>query len=184
LESAVAILTAAVVVVGVLCLLDLLLTLGVVRRLREHTALLAAGAGAGGQSVSITDLNVGETPAGFEVATVGGPRVSGPAGLRVVAFFSPHCSVCPERVPSFTEYVTSNAIARESVLAVIEGSEGEAPYQATLADVAQVCTGADGDLVSVAFKAQGYPAFCLLDADGALLASGIHPSTLTEPAGV
>jgi hypothetical protein len=38
--------------------------------------------------------------------------------------------------------------------------------------------------VSVAFKAQGYPAFCLLDADGALLASGIHPSTLTEPAGV
>jgi hypothetical protein len=184
LEAALAILTAVVVVVGVLCLLDFLLTLGVVRRLREHTALLAGGAGAGAQSVSITDLEVGQTPADFDVATVAGPRVSGPAGLRVVAFFSPHCSVCPERVPSFVEYLTSNAIARDSVLAVIEGNDAEAPYQSAIAEVARVCTGPDGDLVSVAFKAQGYPAFCLLDADGALLASGIHPSMLTEPAGV
>lgn len=178
-----AILTAAVVVVGVLCLLDLLLTLGVVRRLREHTALLNDGAGRGRHSVSITDLEVGEPPAAFDVATVGGSRVSGPAGLRVVAFFSPSCSVCPERIPSFLDYLASNAVVREAVLAVIEGAEGQAPYQSKLADVAQVCTGADGDVVNEAFKAQGYPAFFLLDADGVLVASGVLPSLLTEPAG-
>ena len=32
---------AAVTIVGVLCVLDLLLTFGVIRRLREHTAMLA-----------------------------------------------------------------------------------------------------------------------------------------------
>jgi hypothetical protein len=179
-----AILTAAVVVVGVLCLLDLLLTLGVVRRLREHSELLSSGVRQGGRSLSITDLAIGETAAAFDVATAGGPRVSGPAGLRVVAFFSPGCSVCPERVPAFVEYLASNTVARESVLAVIEGTDGEAPYQRTLAEVAQVCTGTDGDVVNEAFKAQGYPAFCLLDTDGALLASGVAPSILTEPAGV
>ena len=36
------ILIAAVVVVGCLCLLDLLLTFGVIRRLREHTSMLTA----------------------------------------------------------------------------------------------------------------------------------------------
>ena len=40
------ILIAAVVVVGGLCLLDLLLTFGVIRRLREHTSMLT-GAGGG-----------------------------------------------------------------------------------------------------------------------------------------
>jgi hypothetical protein len=178
-----AILIAAVVVVGVLCLLDLLLTLGVIRRLREHTALLEAGGA--GQSVAITELAVGETPDAFSVLTVGGPRVSGPAGLQVVAFFSPHCSACPERVPPFIDYLGSNAIGRESVLAVIEGSDdGPPPYLDQLTEVAQVCAGPDGDKVSEAFKARGYPAFCLLDADGVLLASGVHPSMLTEPAGV
>jgi len=35
-----AILSAAIVVVGLLCLADLLLTFGVIRRLREHTEQL------------------------------------------------------------------------------------------------------------------------------------------------
>ena len=36
-----AILGAAIVVMGLLCLIDLLLTFGVIRRLREHTEQLA-----------------------------------------------------------------------------------------------------------------------------------------------
>jgi len=49
-----AILSAAVVVVGLLCLTDLLLTFGVIRRLREHTEQLA-----GFRGVSTTARMVG-----------------------------------------------------------------------------------------------------------------------------
>lgn len=177
------ILTAAVVIVGVLCLLDLVLTLGVVRRLREHNALLVAGAR--GPSAAITALQVGQKPGAFSVTTVDGPRVSGPAGLRLVAFFSTHCSACPERVPPLVEYLASNAISRESVLTVIEGGEFSLPaYFSGLSAVSQVCAGSDGDLVFAAFQASGYPAFCLLNGDGTLVASGIHPEMLTESVGV
>ncbi|MFI6599468.1 hypothetical protein ACIBHX_24715, partial [Nonomuraea sp. NPDC050536] len=69
-------LIAVVVLVGVLCLLDLVLTLGVVRRLREHTKLVDAlyemvatmGAPAGPA--------VGEVVGEFDVTTVDGSRVS------------------------------------------------------------------------------------------------------------
>jgi len=91
-----AILSAAVVVVGLLCLADLLLTFGVIRRLREHTEQLSgfpwsrpSGKPAWPTGRSRSHLPRSASP---------GERLSGPAGLRVVAFFSAGCSACPERV--------------------------------------------------------------------------------------
>ncbi len=103
-----AILIAAVVVVGGLCLLDLLLTFGVIRRLREHTRMLTAAAG----PAQIVGLAVGESPEPFTAETISGDVVTGPTGLRVIAFFSSWCSVCPERVPPFVEYVSRHYIHR------------------------------------------------------------------------
>ena len=75
-------LIAAIIVVGCLCLLDLLLTFGLLRRLREHAELLAGGMPASPPP----GLTAGEQPAAFTAVSTSGQAVSGPAGLRLAAF--------------------------------------------------------------------------------------------------
>jgi hypothetical protein len=182
-----AVLTAALAVVGLLSLFNLVLMIGVIRRIREHDAQLATIAGQGLYGTpSISDMVPGQSPAVFSVRIDEGRELSGPAGLRVVAFFSPSCSICPERVPPFIDYVSNHSIARDGVLAVIEHNDQTAapPYIDKLAAVAQVCSGLDGGIVTQAFKVHGYPAFALLDADGVLVATDYDPVKLPEPAGV
>ena len=101
------ILIAAVVVVGCLCLLNLLLTFGVIRRLREHTSMLT---GVGGSEPPPIGLAAGKPPGAFSAVATSGEEVSGAAGLEVVAFFSSWCSICPERVPPFVEYLSGHHI--------------------------------------------------------------------------
>lgn len=175
------ILIAAVAVVGVLCLLDLLLTFGVIRRLREHTALLS---GLNDQP-PLVGLETGELPEAFSAVTTLGEMVTGAAGIRVAGFFSSLCAACPERVPPFVEYLTGHGVGRSSVLAVVQGSrDAPPPYVDQIAEVALVCLeSADGEIAK-AFKVVGFPAFCLLDADGAVTVSGYDPSLLPAPAAV
>jgi len=174
------VLIAAVAIAGFLCALDLLLTFGVIRRLREHTAMLSAQRPAADLPWG---LSPGEFPAGFSAVTGTDELVTGPAGLRLVAFFAAWCSVCPERVPPFLEYVTGNGIARDSVLAVVvDGVTEPPPYLARLAAVAQVTFEPSDGALAAAFKVDGFPAFVLLDADGAVQVSGWDPAELPAPA--
>ena len=175
------VLIAAVVVVGGLCLLDLLLTFGVIRRLREHTSMLAAR----GETNPPVGLAEGLSPGAFTASTISGEVVAGTTGLRVVAFFSPWCKSCPERVPPFLEYLSSHRIGRDSVLAVVASDDGTSPpFQDQLVEVAQTCVEPhEGEIVK-AFEVAGFPAFFLLDADGVVAASGFDPATLPEPAAV
>lgn len=171
------VLTAAVVAVAVLCLVDLLLTFGVIRRLREHTTLLSSRGG----ETTVMSLIAGETPGPFAAVTTDGKQTTGPAGFRVAAFFSSSCSICPRRVPAFVDYLRANHVAHDAVLAVIlAGADESVPYLDRLAEVARVCVqSADGELAS-AFKVVGYPAFCLLDVDGAVQAISYDPAELPE----
>jgi hypothetical protein len=176
-----AILIAAVALVGVLCLLDLLLTFGVIRRLREHTALLS---GRGGQP-PVLGLAKGKAPGAFSAVTASGEVVTDAAKLRMVAFFSSSCSACPERVPPFAEYASSHRLERDSVLAVIQDGAAEpVPYLDQIAGVALVCMEPVDGEVAKAFEVNGYPLFFLLDADGAVVDSGFDPAMLPEPAAV
>jgi len=171
---------AAVAVVGVLCLLDLLLTFGVIRRLKEHTAMFAER---GSLAPPVIGLAEGERPGAFSAMTTDGQHVDESTPLRLAAFLSTSCSICPERVPLLLKYLTAHHIDRASVLAVVVGPDGEkAPYFESLAEVAQICIEPDEGDVSKAFRAAGYPAFCLLSADGTVLASGYDPQMLPEPA--
>lgn len=175
------ILIAAVAVVGVLCVLDLVLTFGVIRRLREHTSMLTGGA-----APPAVGLAEGESPGAFEAVTVRGEAVSsGTAGLRMVAFFSSGCPACPGQVAPFMEYLGRHHISPDSVLAVVATDNGTpAPYLDRLAKVARTCVEPpDGDIAR-AFRLSGFPAFCLLDADGAVAVSGLEPAELPEPATV
>jgi hypothetical protein len=171
------ILIAAIVAVGALCLLDLLLTFGVIRRLREHTSMLAGTVDSG-----MIGVSPGASPGAFSAVTTSGEPVTGTAGLRLAAFLSSSCSACPERVPPFLDYLSTHRIARDSVLAVVaaEGST-PVPYLDRLAEAARTCVEPYDSEIIKAFKVSGFPAFFLLDVDGAVSASGWDPAALPEP---
>ena len=116
------------------------------------------------------------------MTTTEGRIAAGPAGLRLVAFFSTSCSLCPKRVPVFAGYVRENRIDRDDVLAVILGAADEpVPYLDQLETVALTRREPDNGELATAFKVSGYPALCLLDADGAVLVSGYDPAALPAP---
>lgn len=177
-----AVLAGAVVIVGVLCLIDLLLTFGVIRRLREHTELLA-GSQPGADHV--IGLAAGEVPTAFTATDSEGAELRGPSGLSVVAFFSPSCSICPKRAPVFIDYVRQHPVRRDEVLAVIVGQPTDSvPYLADLTEVARVCTEPPESAIGLAFGVQGVPAFFVLEPGGTVLGSGFDPSALPAPAAV
>ena len=176
------VLIGAVVVVGVLCLIDLLLTFGVIRRLREHTTMLA-GFQPGGDHV--TALAAGGTPEAFTATDNEGAVVQGPPGLSMVAFFSASCSVCPKRVPAFVDYVREHPVGRNEVLAVVIAQDSESvPYLVELAEVARVCAEPPGGSIGRAFAVQAFPAFFVLDAAGTVLGSSYDPAALPAPVAV
>ena len=171
------VLTAAVVAVSVLCLADLLLTFGVIRRLRQHSALLASR----GDAPVATRLSIGESPGPFTAVTTDGVDLTSHAGFRIAAFFSATCSICPGRVPTFIDYLQANQVAHHEVLAVVLAGESDSvPYLDQLTDAGRVCVQpADGNLAT-AFKVGGYPAFCLLNQDGTVRASSFTPADLPQ----
>lgn len=176
------ILIAAVIVVGVLCVLDLLLTMGVIRRLKEHSAMLADRA-PGSPGPPVIGLVKGEAPGAFSADTLDGTRVDNSTGLRLIAFFSARCSICPERVPPLLDYLAAHQISRADALAIVVGDrEAPPPYTESLAEFAQVCVEPEDGPTAKAFSVAGYPAFCLLGADGMVLATGYDPASLPEPA--
>lgn len=159
-------LAAAVVLVGLLGIVNLLLSFGVIRRLRQHSEQLAHQAADAAPSGPLM-LGRGQSV----------PPVDGYTGQTLVGFFSPTCTACHERLPSFL------ASAREltgpsTVLAVIAGSGDPAELEAALSPVARVVTEpADGPL-STAFEVRGFPSFLLIGADRTVIGSGLSMSEL------
>lgn len=167
------VLVAVAVLAVVIGLVNLLLTLGVVRRLREHSRMLSESR----TLPEITGLLPGEAPGDFAAVSATGRPVSNATGVRVAAFFSTQCSVCTERVEPFISYVSASRINPERVLAVVVGDgtpdgDGLASYVNRLAEVATVCTEQPDGGVATAFKVSGFPAFCLFDDDGRMTAGG------------
>ncbi|WP_181772414.1 TlpA family protein disulfide reductase [Amycolatopsis pittospori] len=176
------ILTAAVVLVGLLCVLDLLLSFGIIRRLREQNETLKAVRQRAADEPDIA-LPAGATIGDFSAATVSGTELSNAdiEGSRaLVGFFSPGCEPCKERMPQFIEYATR---FEGKVVAIAAGSEEEtADMVVRLGEVAEVIREFDGGTVHKAFGASGYPALCLVDGDRTVLASGWEMSALPVPA--
>lgn len=174
-------LVAAVVVVGVLCTLDLVLTLGVVRRLREHTERLSNLTGG---PVEPTDMMLpkGEAVADFAAVTTSGESVSRAAidGPTLVGFFSPTCEPCRRQAPQFAEFAGVMPGGRGRTLAVVVGQTDAAEeFAATFAENARVVIEPVGGTVSTAFKVDGFPAVCLLDEHGVIVDSSYRVDQLT-----
>lgn len=146
-------LTSAVVLVGALGVVNLLLTFGIIRRLRQN-------AGTGNQPI-------GPAPGGLvaPVAPVG-TEIRGTDlrwdGETLVGFFMPGCGPCEEQLPEFITY----APKWQRVVAVVMDPSGGKSDEAAetlqrLRQVAEVVVEkSPGDALHKAFKATGYPVYC------------------------
>ncbi|MFG3552161.1 TlpA family protein disulfide reductase [Streptomyces sp. NPDC047725] len=150
-------LTAAVIFVGLLCTLDLILTLGAVKRLREHTELLAERPS---RSRIKPSLTVGEEVGDFRAIARNGTELTPdqlPDGT-VVAFFSPHCEPCREKLPDFAQAARTVAGGAQKVVAVVVGDEPEArSFVDVLEPVANVVIEEPDGALSTAFQARAFP---------------------------
>ncbi|MBP2706973.1 redoxin family protein [Microbispora sp. RL4-1S] len=164
-------LIALVVLVGVLCAVDLVLSVGIIRRLREHSEALSA-LGRGPAVMAPAGSPVGP----FTAVTTDGETVSDDAfsgTSTLVGVFSPGCPACAERMPSFVEAAKNRAGGRASVLAVLAGREEEvAAERAALEPVARVVIETSGGGLTRALSVNGFPAFALVDASRTVVASG------------
>ncbi|WP_163508948.1 hypothetical protein [Fodinicola acaciae] len=152
-----AVLIAIVVLVGALCLLDLVLTFGVVRRLREHAETLerllerrsSANVPAAGRSV-------GQLTA----ATVDGERLSF-VGATAVVFVSPECESCRTDLPDLVAWAGDRD--RERVLVVVDTTYSDgADFVAALEKVAQVVLDGADSGIRETFGVEGYPMSCVV----------------------
>jgi peroxiredoxin len=162
-------LTAAVVLVGALCVLDLVLTLGVIRRLRELATTSADRRGA-----PSADIEVGTPVGDFETVTSAGEHLSRAELTEdtLVAFFAPGCAPCVEKLPGFTAHAAVRPGGRRRVLAAVVGEPAEArEFAEPLAAVARVVVEEPGGALSRAFGVHAYPTMLRVapDAEGRLV---------------
>lgn len=185
-----AVVVAALVLLGALTLFNLVLILGVLRRLREHSERLGLGGGQAGTVGGAADLGleVGARPGAFQVTAVDGREVTSAMldGPALVGFFAEGCAPCKDWLPRFTEaaraagrIVESNGTGVPRVLAVVANAGAQpsalvAELRSGLDDEAFVVREELGGPVSQAFKVLGYPALCRLAADGTVETSARH----------
>ncbi|MFF7244782.1 hypothetical protein ACFZBU_12895 [Embleya sp. NPDC008237] len=161
-------LIAAVVLVGALCLLDLLLTVGLVRRLRTQQAQGPR------RSPDMVDdegmLPPGALVGAFETRTVDG----GPLHRRdlrtgtVVVFMSPGCPPCHEKLPRVAAAL--RATSADAAVVVVAGGRAADPDTRQmieeLAPVTRVVHESVDGPVTEAFAARAFPVICRVRAVG------------------
>ncbi|WP_369212777.1 TlpA family protein disulfide reductase [Streptomyces flavofungini] len=166
------------VLLGALCIFNLVLSLGILRRIRE---------GAEGASQELTPQVMradGEKVTAFRAATTDGAELSESLlaeGPTLVAAFAQGCPECEEGIPLFAEYAASFPGGRSRVIAVLIGDPAALQGKAeVLEPVAQVVVeGKNGPLGS-ALGVRGYPAFGIIDDRATVKTSGIRLEYLTS----
>ncbi len=167
----------AIAVLFVILLLNLLLTLGVLRRLKEHEQTLS-NMNHSHEGVTVAGIKEGEVLEPFEAVSLDGVLLtesSGTAGA-LVGFFLRGCAPCKELLPAFVQAAGLERDVRP--IAVITGFDGEDnEYSAALRDVAHVVM-ADSvqdppaGEISAAFKVSTFPFVCRAGADGSIESVG------------
>lgn len=158
---------AAVVLVGVLCVLNMLLTFTVLRRLREHTAelaRLAAGPALGG---------------GYDPARLVGQTFPDlePERPELVGVFDAQCSGCHKHAPEF-----ATAVRGRAALAVVTGTGPEAEaLVGLLREVPRVLVGEEAGGLAYILGVTGFPTYLRVGGDGTIVWAGSgSPEGMTE----
>jgi thiol-disulfide isomerase/thioredoxin len=141
---------------------NLVLLLGVVRRLNALTVPVQAGRSGDGES-DPTLPRAGTRVSGFSAAAFGGDRVTA-ADLRgetLVGFFTTGCPPCKSFAGDFMAYAATFPGGRRQVFAVISGgSEDPAELAALLSPAAQVVVEPPRGPMSSAFGVDLFPSAC------------------------
>ncbi len=165
--------------VAALVILDLVLTLGVIRRLRQHNAILTSF-----MTAKSTAIAPGSVLGDFSAETDDHEVVSNRSlrGKTLLGFFSEDCQGCTKALPGFVDLALAFPGGRQSVLAVIlegPGSQGAAlGYRDALRPIARTIRERPGGQVSTALKVSAFPSYALVDSDGRVLASGGRLDTI------
>ncbi|WP_410596599.1 TlpA family protein disulfide reductase [Amycolatopsis sp. lyj-23] len=158
---------ATLVLLGLVCLLNLLLTVGILRRMRAQPAATPFA------------LRPGSAVGEFTATTTGGQPLTTATLTGTVGFFSADCAACHDTLPDFLAY--ARAQGRDNVFAVFGGDDPETVR--ALAEVAHVVTaGLDGGPVAAAFRNTWTPALYVV-ADGRVTATAGRVHELPVPAG-
>jgi hypothetical protein len=169
---------AALVLVGAVAVLNLLLTVGVIRRLREHTEALKQlpGAGASRFLGSGTPL----PPLDGVVTVEGAPVEASPV---LVAFFSTTCDPCREKLPDLRDHLREVAAPAGDVLVVVEGAKAEAgDFLDALRGLAQIVVEPELGPVAKSFAVDGFPTFYAVDPAGRIVVGSHDVPDLPVPA--
>lgn len=163
-----------------LCLFNLVLCVGIVRRLRQGET----GAAVDQELTPQVMRAPGERILPFHAMTTAGRELSEDAfteGSTLVGAFAQGCPECEERLPMFVEYAASYSSDPRRVIAVLVGDPDALRDKiAMLEPIAQVVLeGKDGPL-GLALGVRGYPAFGILDAQAVVQTSSIRLEYLTN----
>ncbi len=171
---------AGAIVVAAVSLVNLVLTLGVIRRLREHTELLSRRTQGPTPDELTSMLTRGETPAEFAATAEDGGVVTNEnvAEHSLVAFMSTGCDACHQQLPQFVSYAEEFAGGRDATVVVVVGT-GEVADEmiATLQPLARVVREEHEGPITKAFGVIGFPAYAVLDG-GTVRASGYRVDQL------
>jgi thiol-disulfide isomerase/thioredoxin len=163
---------AAIVLVGVLCLLDLVLTVGVIRRLREHSVALSTMSATGRfpPSISVGDQVGRFTAISVDDAPLRDDMLTAPT---LVGFFSPTCEPCKELLPAFQAFARRMPGGPDRVVAVVVADSDEADMLVSeLRQVGRVVVEErSGGALSAAFGVWVYPTVLMTarERDGRLM---------------
>ncbi|MEU6097840.1 hypothetical protein [Streptomyces sp. NPDC047079] len=147
------VLTAALLLVAALCLLNLLLTIGVIKRLREHAEIIAPIRQQAG-------IRTGDEVGDFSVLGVDGERLDRASLTHdsVVAFFAPDCRACEALLPDFIRWAEADENGRNRRMAVVIGDASAcSELVAMLRPVAHVVVEEPLGTVSTAFRTSATP---------------------------
>jgi peroxiredoxin len=162
-----AVLTAAVIFVGILCLFDLLLSFALIRKLRHAESDTRRP----GQLPGLAALARGRAIPMFAARTTAGDSLSltGLSGQPAAfAFFAAECSSCREHLAEFAAYARDFPGGPPQIVAVVSGPpDAAADIVAALEGIAQIVLEPDFDgPVAGAFSIQAFPTFVTLDPVG------------------
>ncbi|MBL1082294.1 TlpA family protein disulfide reductase [Streptomyces actinomycinicus] len=167
-------LTAVVTLFGLMSIVNLILTFGVVRRLRTQED--GSTPAAEGDPFQGSGLTVGEPVGSFSVHDTEGRPVTRDS-LRegmLVAFLSPGCLPCEELLPGVVELARTAGPGQVLAAVVVDGDDGARPdaFVAALSPVATVAVTRLGGELTRAFEIKGLPTAVRIGPEGRVAARG------------
>ncbi|MGK5556915.1 TlpA family protein disulfide reductase [Actinomadura kijaniata] len=158
------------VLLSVVCLVNTLLLLAVIRRLNEQNRMLREGVPAGGRPPQgwppPMAVEAGQRIGTFRVASLDGEVVASDEleGEVLVGFLAPGCQACDASLPGFVERARATPGGRDRVLAVVMGDgAAAAEVHERLAPVARVLAENEEEgPLATAFGVGALPAFAVL----------------------